>query len=67
MRIDFTESPTENLIARIKSDAVAALAMTHHLLLSQRMQIENMFERFSRFTNRFIYGKIFSDSVAIAA
>ena len=67
MRIDFTESPTENLIARIKSDAVAALAMTHHILLSQRMQIENMFERFSRFTNRFIYGKIFSDSVAIAA
>ena len=45
----------ESLFDRTKCDAVVALALTHHLLLSQRVKIENMFQRFSLFTNRFIF------------
>ena len=52
---DFTKMATDTLPERACGDAVIALAMTHHLLLSQRMRAENMFEIFSRFTKRFIF------------
>ena len=39
---------------RTRCDAVVALALTHHLLLSQHMEIKWMFQNFSRYTNRFI-------------
>lgn len=60
MLVNFSEISEEpvvgkSLSSRIKADAVIALAMTHHLLLSQRLNIDKMFHKFSNFTNRFIF------------
>lgn len=44
----------DSLFDRTRSDAVVALALTHHLLLSQHIEISRMFQTFSRYTNRFI-------------
>ena len=52
---DFTKMTYDTLPERACGDAVIALAMTHHLLLSQHMSAENMFDIFCRFTNRFIF------------
>lgn len=60
MVIDFKEAlsfpPMRiNLAERVKADAVVALALSHHLLLTQGMDILEMFDKFSKFTKRFIF------------
>ncbi len=39
---------------RFRGDAVIALALTHHLILSQNRRIEYIFERMSKYTNKYI-------------
>ena len=39
---------------RWKADLVLAMALTHHLLLSQYLNIDAMFERLARCTNRYL-------------
>ena len=39
---------------RFKSDAVIALALTHHLILSQNIRIEYILEIMSKYTNKYI-------------
>jgi len=39
---------------RIKSDIVIALALTHHLILTQKVPIEYIFRTMSRLTNKYI-------------
>ena len=51
----FNYSISYGLPERIKADAVIALAMTHHLILTQNMVTESMFRIFSQFTKRFIF------------
>ena len=60
MVVDFTKisnDPPSGIVLseRIKADAVFALAMTHHLLLTQRCRIDKMFDIFSRFTRRYLF------------
>lgn len=45
----------DSLSDRTRADAVVALALTHHLLLSQHVPIGRMFQNFSRYTKRFIF------------
>lgn len=39
---------------RLSSDLVLALAVTHHLLLTAKFSIEAIFERLSKFTNKYV-------------
>jgi len=40
---------------RFKSDAVVALALTHHLILSQYLRIDFIFEIMSKYTKKYIF------------
>lgn len=44
----------ESTINRLKSDIVVALAVTHHLILSQNYAISAIFERISNFSNKYV-------------
>lgn len=44
----------ESFVERMKSDLVIAMAITHHLLLSQYVDIERMMDKFYQYTNRYI-------------
>jgi len=44
----------EHIYTRIKSDLVIALAVTHHLLLTQNISIEFIFKTMKRLTNKYI-------------
>ena len=46
----YKESP----VNRFRSNAVIALALTHHLVLSQGIRLEAIFEIFSRYSSRFV-------------
>ena len=52
---DFTKMANDTLPERACGDALIALAMTHHLALSQHMRFDNIFATFRRFTKRFIF------------
>jgi hypothetical protein len=43
-----------DLLSRFKSDLVVALAITHHLVLSQYIPIEKVFEIFASFSKKYI-------------
>lgn len=40
---------------RFSSEAVIAMALTHHLILAQGMDIDSIFERLSACTNKYLY------------
>jgi hypothetical protein len=44
----------EQDVKRLKSDLVVALAVTHHLILSQHFHVSFIFERLSMYTNRYV-------------
>lgn len=44
----------ENSIKRFKSDLVLALAVTHHLILTEQYSIATIFERLKMFSNKYI-------------
>lgn len=46
----FTVHPSD----RLKSDAVVALAVTHHILLTQQLKIDFVFSSLSQFTRKYI-------------
>jgi hypothetical protein len=41
--------------ARFKSEAVLALAVTHHLILTQNYPIEYIFHRIERFSEKYVF------------
>jgi hypothetical protein len=43
-----------SLRQRYESEMLIALALTHHLILTQKVPIANIFEQFSKFTTRYI-------------
>lgn len=43
-----------SVFKRYKSDAVLALALTHHLILTRKTPIDNIFEALSKYTNRYL-------------
>ncbi len=52
-------SPNENsfggsVYTRFKSEAVLALALTHHLILTQKMSIRDIFERLIKFSPKYV-------------
>jgi len=50
----FMEYHTKLLTKRFKSDIVFAMALTHHLILSQNLEINFIFEVIQKFTNKYI-------------
>ena len=40
---------------RLKADAVLALAITHHLILTQKIYIETVFEKLNSFTKKLVF------------
>jgi hypothetical protein len=42
-------------VARLRSDAVIALAVTHHLLLTQGVPVEQVLRRIAAFAGRFVF------------
>lgn len=40
---------------RLKSEAVIALAITHHLILTQRINIDQIFNNLKKYTNRYVF------------
>lgn len=50
----YDEYNVKHLVDRLKNDIVVALAMTHHLILSQHINLDIMFERFAGLTSRYI-------------
>ena len=44
-----------SVFERFKSDAVFALALTHHLILTRKTPIDNIFEALSKYTNRYLF------------
>lgn len=44
----------EEISDRVKSDIVVALAVTHHLLLSQGIKLEYLIDRLEKFTKKFL-------------
>ncbi len=47
------EAPELSLQERYQTDAVLALAITHHLILTQNFSIDSILETISKFTNKF--------------
>ncbi len=45
----------ENTAVRFKSDAVLALAVTHHLILTQKYSIDVIFERLKLFSKKYVF------------
>lgn len=39
---------------RYKSDMIVALALTHHVILTQRVSPSNLFKQFNKFTSRYV-------------
>lgn len=52
MSIGDTKFPTIN--ARLKSDMVLSLALTHHLILTQKLTIDFIMNRLCQFTNKYV-------------
>jgi hypothetical protein len=56
--LDFTLLSTSNFgmphFERFRSDLVVALALTHHLILSQRVSLERIFNVFTKYSNRYV-------------
>lgn len=56
--LDFTLLSTTSYgmphFERFRSDLVIALALTHHLILSQRVPLERIFSVFNQYSNRFV-------------
>ncbi|WP_072934313.1 hypothetical protein [Schwartzia succinivorans] len=50
----YDEYNVNHLVNRLKNDVVVALAMTHHLILSQHINMDIMFERLAGLTTRYI-------------
>jgi hypothetical protein len=46
--------PEEPPWERFRSEAVTALAVTHHLVLSQKIPLSKVFETFSRYASRYV-------------
>lgn len=44
----------ENTFSRFKSDLVLVLAVTHHLILTQKYSIQTIFERIKEFSNKYV-------------
>lgn len=40
---------------RFKSDAVLALALTHHLILTRKVPVDNIVEALSKYTNKYLF------------
>jgi hypothetical protein len=47
-------SDIKGTAARLKSDLALALAVTHHLILSNRFSIESIFERIKSYSNKYV-------------
>ncbi len=45
----------ENTINRYKSDLVIALAVTHHLILTQKYSLDVVLERLEMYTNKYVF------------
>lgn len=54
-RIFIADSKYETVHNRLKSEAVVALALTHHLVLSQGMTLEFIFERMRSFSSKYVF------------
>ena len=48
-------SESYSVLKRFKSDAVLALALTHHLLLTRKVSIDTIFEALSKYTNKYLF------------
>jgi len=48
-------SEDNSVFKRFKSDAVLALALTHHLILTRKTPIDNIFEALSMYTSKFLF------------
>lgn len=48
-------SESNSVFKRYKSEAVLALALTHHLILTRKVPIEVIFEALSKFTTRYLF------------
>ena len=48
-------SENNSVFIRFKSDAVVALALTHHLLLTRKTPIDNIFEALSKYTTKYLF------------
>ncbi|MFN6943433.1 MAG: hypothetical protein ACK4ND_00690 [Cytophagaceae bacterium] len=53
-------TPNENyygarVYERFKSDAVFALALSHHLILTQKMSVKSLFEEVIKYSNRYVF------------
>lgn len=46
---------SKSVSKRFKSDAVLALALTHHLILTRKVPLDNIFEALSKYTNRYLF------------
>lgn len=44
-----------DLIKRLRSDVVYGLALTHHLILSQKLEINTIFEVFYNLSNNYVF------------
>ena len=47
-------TPINNIYDRLKADAVVALALTHHLILSQNIPIENILKTIDNYSNMYV-------------
>lgn len=43
-----------SLYQRYKSDVIFALALTHHIILTQKIPLNKLFQQFSKFSNRYV-------------
>ena len=48
-------SESNSVFKRFKSEAVLALALTHHLILTRKVPIEVIFEALSKYTTRYLF------------
>ncbi len=48
-------SESNSVFVRFKSEAVLALALAHHLILTRKTPIENIFEALSGYTTRYLF------------
>ncbi len=46
---------SNSVTERFKSEAVLALALTHHLILTRKVPIDNIFEALSKYTIRYLF------------
>jgi len=54
-RLSIMDSRFKNSQERFKSDAVLALALTHHLILTQGLTLSYIMERLRSFTNQYVF------------